>query len=94
MANALLTRQVPFYCFVRTLAEATDMKVDRRLLANNKTELVLYIARQSNMALAAKRFYRGLSLIFLLCVVYSFSRNAVERKFRLTVYISFQLFLL
>jgi len=67
--------------------EQADKKMlsNRDLLYQNKTELILYIARQSNIAIAAKRFYRGLSLIFLLCVVYSFFRNAVERQFRVTV---------
>jgi len=61
------------------------ISVDRRLLAHSQTELVLYIARQSNLAIAAKRFYRGISLIFVLCIIYTFFRNAVERNFRLTV---------
>ena len=55
------------------------------MLDNNRTELVLYIARQVRIVYGAQQFSEWIVVVFLIFVIYSYYRNRSERKFILTV---------
>ena len=87
MANALLTTTtaLSFASYVCSLVMPLIVGRQKACWIENKTELVLYIARQSTIAYSAKRFSEWATAIFIFSIIYSLYRNRREREFRRTV---------